>query len=224
MSSDKKVPVLNGSRAVGILAGGQVYIPLPTNPEEAEALRGNLNSQFRAVLAVDRIHALAVALNAPRHVLHDPIAEREALEEVNKDVAHEREIAALRRRREKAKAEIEALEVEDKRDAIIEFKDDKTKSGRAGFEKRRAETEAATAEAKLKASLAREDEPEIMEPERKPDVKVPDLAQHFARLVDDLDEQIAEAESKGQPTEEMRAQQKLLNELMRKELLKGSRP
>jgi hypothetical protein len=90
MSSDENVTVLDGSRAVGILAGGQVYIPLPTDPDEAGALRGNLNSQFRAVLAVDRIHALAVALNAPRHILHDPVAEREALEEEREQIRHAR--------------------------------------------------------------------------------------------------------------------------------------
>jgi hypothetical protein len=81
MSSNKKVTVLNGYRAVGILAGGQVYIPLPATPDAAEALRGNLNAHLGAVLAVDRVHALAVALQASRHILHDPIAEREALEE-----------------------------------------------------------------------------------------------------------------------------------------------
>jgi hypothetical protein len=225
MSSDKMVPVLNGSRAVGILAGGQVYIPLPTNSEEAEALRGNLNSQFRAVLAVDRIHALAVALNAPRHVLHDPIAEREALEEEREQIRHEREIAELRRRKATAEAKIETTKVEQALEALEEFKERKFEQGRAGFDKRRADIRAAEAEAKLKEALARDEgEPEVIQPECKPDVRAPDLAQHFARLVDDLDEQIAEAESKGHPTEDMRAQQKLLNELMRKELLKGSRP
>jgi hypothetical protein len=113
MSSDENVTVLDGSRAVGILAGGQVYIPLPTDPDEAGALRGNLNSQFRAVLAVDRIHALAVA----------------------------RALAQERRETDLYEARLKKLQAKHRHDAESEFKEEKFGLGKARFAQRKAEAE-----------------------------------------------------------------------------------
>ena len=215
MSSEKTVTVLNGSRAVGILAGGQVYIPLPTNSEEAEALRGNLNSQFRAVLAVDRIHALAVALNAPRHVLHDPIAEREALEEERAQIRHERELAQELRETALYEVKLKKLQTKHRHDAESEFKEEKFGLGKARFAQRKAEAEVGEA-------VAREGvKGDVFPPEPTGKVKEPSLAQTYARLVDDLDERIAKAEAAGQSTEEMRSEQDLLNKMLRRELIKG---
>ena len=216
MSSDKNVSVLNGSRVVGILAGGQVYIPLPTNAEEAEALRGNLNSQFRAVLEVDRIHALAVALNAPRHVLHDPVAEREALEEEREQIRHERELAQELRETALYEVKLKKLQAKHRHDAEDEFKEEKFGLGKARFAQRKAEAEVGEA-------VAREGmKGDVFPPEPAP-VKAtgPSLAEQYARLVDDLDERITKAEAAGESTEEMRAEQDLLNKLLRRELLKG---
>lgn len=216
MSSEKKLTVLNGSRAVGILAGGQVYIPLPTNAEEAEALRGNLNSQFRAVLAVDRVHALAVALNAPRHVLHDPVAEHEAQEEERKQILHERELAHELRETMLYEARLKKLQAKHRHDAEDEFKEEKFGLGKARFAQRKAEAEVGEAVARegMKA--------DVLSPEPAPaKASVPSLAKEYARLVDDLDEKIAKAEAAGESTEEMRSEQDLLNKLLRRELLRG---
>lgn len=216
MSSEKNVTVLNGSRAVGILAGGQVYIPLPTTLEEAEALRGNLNSQFRAVLAVDRIHALAVALNAPRHVLHDPVAEREAQQEERKQILHERELANELRETALYEAQLKKLQAKHRYDAEDEFKEEKFGLGKARFAQRKAEAEVGEAVARegLKA--------DVFPPEPAPaKANGPSLAKEYARLVDDLDEKIVKAEAAGESTEEMRSEQDLLNKMLRRELLKG---
>jgi len=216
MASEKNVTVLNGSRAVGILAGGQVYIPLPTNSEEAEALRGNLNSQFRAVLAVDRIHALAVALNAPRHVLHDPIAEREALEEEREQIRHERELAQELRETALYEVKLKKLQAKHRHDVESEFKEDRVGLGKARMAQRRAEAEVGEA-------VAREGlKGDVLPPEPvAAKINEPSLAQRYARLVDDLDERIAKAEAAGESTEEMRSEQDLLNKMLRRELLKG---
>jgi hypothetical protein len=215
MSSDKKVPVLNGSRAVGILAGGQVYIPLPTTLEEAEALRGNVNSQLRAGLAVDRIHTLAVALNARRHILHDPIAERAALEEEREQIRHERELAQEMRETAVYEARLKKLQAKHRHDAESEFKDEKFGLGKARFAQRKAEAEVGEA-------VAREGiRGDVLPPEPAAKVSEPSLAQRYARLVDDLDERIAKAEAAGESTEEMRSEQDLLNRMLRRELLKG---
>ena len=216
MSSEKNVTVLNGSRVVGILAGGQVYIPLPTNAEEAEALRGNLNSQFRAVLAVDRIHALAVALNAPRHVLHDPVAEREALEEEREQIRHERELAQELRETALYEVKLKKLQAKHRHDAEDEFKEEKFGLGKARFAQRKAEAEVGEA-------VAREGLKGDVLPPEPASAKAggPSLAQEYARLVDDLDERIAKAEAAGESSEEMRSEQDLLNKMLRRELLKG---
>src|ERR1700681_1206856 len=116
MSSDKNVTTLNGSRAVGILAGGQIYIPLPATPDAAEALRGNLNAHLGAVLAVDRVHALAAALQAGRHILHDPIAEREALEEEREQIRHDRELAQELRETALYEAKLKKLQAKHRHD------------------------------------------------------------------------------------------------------------
>lgn len=221
-----KLPIEANSRVVGIRIGNEVYAPaLPSNGDTAAALARSLHAHHGAIVEMDRLHAGAAAFEARRYVAYDPTAERDAREEADKQLKHDREIAELRRRKATAEAKIEATKVEQALEALEEFKERKFEQGRAGFDKRKADIRAAEAEARLKEALARDEgEPELIQPERKPDVRAPDLAQHFARLVDDLDEQIAEAELKGRPTEDMRAQQKLLNELMRKELLKGSRP
>ncbi len=216
MASDKSVTVLNGSRAVGILAGGQVYVPLPTDPEEAEALRGNLNSQFRAVLAVDRIHALAVALNAPRHILHDPIAEREALEEEREQIRDERELAQELRETALYEAKLKKLQAKHRHDAENEFKKEKFGLGKARFAQRKAEAEVGEAVARQGIKG------DVLQPEpAAAKANDPSLAQRYARLVDELDERIAKAEAAGEPTEEMRSEQDLLNKMLRRELLKG---
>ena len=216
MASDKNVTVRNGSRVVGILAGGQVYIPLPTTLEEAEALRGNLNSQFRAVLAVDRIHALAVALNASRHVLHDLVAEREAQEEEREQIRHERELAHELRETALYEAKLKKLQIKHRHDAEDVFKKEKFGLGKARFAQRKAEAEVGEA-------VAREGmKGDVLPPEpAAAKARGPSLAQEYARLVDDLDERIAKAEAAGESTEEMRSEQDLLNKMLRRELLKG---
>jgi hypothetical protein len=221
-----KLPITAGSRAVGIRIGDVIYAPaLPSDGNTAAALARSLHAHHGAIVEMDRLYAGATALEARRYVAYDLPAERDARNEADKELRHDREISELRRRKATAEAKIEARKVEQALEALEEFKERKFEQGRAGFDKRKADIRAAEAEAKLKETLARDEgEPEIIQPELRPGTKGPDLAQHFARLVDDLDEQIAEAESKGQATEDMRAQQKVLNELMRKELLKGSRP
>jgi hypothetical protein len=216
MSSDENVTVLDGSRAIGILAGGKVYIPLPTNPNEAGALRSNLNSQLSCGLAVDRIHALAVALNAPRHILHDPVAEREALEEEREQIQHERKLAQELRETALYEAKLKKLQAKHRHDVESEFKEDRFGLGKARMAQRRAEAEVGEA-------VAREGvKGDVFPPEPAPaKVNEPSLAQRYARLVDDLDERIAKAEAAGESTEEMRSEQDLLNKMLRRELLKG---
>lgn len=216
MSSNKSVTVLNGSRAVGILAGGKVYVPLPTSPDAAEALRGNLNAHLGAVLAVDRIHALATALQAGRHILHDPIAEREAQEEEREQIRHERDLARELRETALYEAKLKKLQAKHRHDAESEFKEEKFGLGRARFAQRKAEAEVGEA-------VAREGiKGEVLPPEPvTAKVNEMSLAQQYARLVDDLDERIARAEAAGDSTEEMRGEQDLLNKMLCRELLKS---
>jgi hypothetical protein len=215
MPSDKDVTVLNGSRAVGILAGGQVYIPLPATANAAEALRGNLNAHLGAVMAVDRIHALAAALQAGRQILHDPIAERAALDEERERIRHERELAQEIRETELYEAKLKKLQAKHRHDAESEFKEEKFGLGKARFAQRKAEAEVGEA-------VAREGiRGDVLPPEPAAKINEPSLAQTYARLVDELDERIAKAEAAGNSTEEMRSEQDLLNKMLRRELLKG---
>lgn len=217
MSADKKVTVLEGSRAVGILAGGQVYIPLPNTPDAAQALRGNLNAQLGAVAAVDRVHALAAAFEASRHILHDPAGEREAQEEARQQIRHDRELAQEQRETDLYEAKLKKLQAKHRHDAESEFKEEKFGLGRARFAQRKAEAEVGEAVAResVKADVL------PPEPTSAKDAG-PTLAAEFARRVDDLDEQIAKAEAAGEATEGMRSEQDLLNKMLRRELLKGN--
>jgi hypothetical protein len=215
MASDENV-TLNGSRAVGIQIGGQVYIPLPTDPQLAAGLRGNVNSQFRAAIALDHVYALSAALNAPRHILHDPMAEHEAREDERERIRHERELAQELRETALYEAKLKKLQAKHRHDAESEFKEEKFGLGKARFAQRKAEAEVGEA-------VAREGMRGDVFPPEPAAAKVNEasLAQQFARLVDDLDERIAKAEAAGESTEEMRSEQDLLNKMLRRELLKG---
>jgi hypothetical protein len=216
--SNKSVPAVQNSRAVGILANGQVYIAVPTTPAEAEGLRGNLNSNLGAVMAVDRLHALAGALRAGRHILHDPAAELEAREEERAHIRHERELAKEVREANLYEARLRALQAKHRYEAEDEFKEEKFGLGKARFAQRKAEAEVGEAVARegIKA--------DVMPPEpAPPKASASSLAQEYARLVDDLDEKIVKAEAAGESTEEMRSEQDLLNKMLRRELLKGGR-
>jgi len=205
------------SRAVGIRVGNQVYMPaLPPDGATAEALRGNLNAHLGAVAVLDRIYAGAAALAAVRTVVYDPNAEREAREENRAEVRHEREIAKRRRMQEILDAELAVLEAQHRFEAVRDFKDDKFNVGHARYRQRAAEAEVGEA-------VAREGlKGEILEPEFKPaSTKAPTLAEQFARMVDDVETEINEAEAAGRPTDAMRAEQNMLNKLLRRELLKG---
>jgi hypothetical protein len=214
VSADKKVSVLEGSRAVGILAGGQVYIPLPSTPDAAHALCGNLNAQVGAVAAVDRVHALAAAFQASRHILHDPAAEREAQEEARQQIRHQRELAQEQRETDLYEAKLKKLQAKHRHDAESEFKEEKFGLGRARFAQRKAEAEVGEAVARESVKA------DVLPPE--PPAKDPglSLAAEFARRVDDLEEQIAKAEAAGEGTEAMRSEQDVLNKMLRRELLK----
>ena len=218
MASDKSVTVINGSRAVGILAGGQIYIPLPNTPNAAEALRDNLNAHLGAVLAVDRVHALAAALQAGRDILHDPVAEHEALEEEREQIRHEREVARELRETTLYEAKLKKLQAKHRHDAEDEFKEEKFGLGKARFAQRKAEAEVGEA-------VAREGlKGDVFPPEPAPakDSR-PSLIEEFTRLLDDLEEKIAKAEAAGESTEAMRSEQDLLNKMLRRELIKGGR-
>jgi hypothetical protein len=216
VSADKKVTVLEGSRAVGILAGGQVYIPLPSTPDAAQALRGNLNAQLGAVAAVDRVHALAAAFQASRHILHDPTAEREAQEEARQQILHDRQIAQEQRETDLYEAKLKKLQAKHRHDAESEFKEEKFGLGRARFAQRKAEAEVGEAVARESVKA------DVLSPEPPATDAGPSLAAEFARRVDDLEEQIGKAEAAGEATEAMRSEQDLLNKMLRRELLKGN--
>jgi hypothetical protein len=214
MSDKKSAPAVQGSRAVGILANGQVYIAVPTTPAEAEALRGNLNSNLGAAMAVDRLHAWAGALHAERHILHDPAAELDARNEEREQIRHERELAKELRETALYEAKFKKLQAKHRHDAEDEFKDEKFGLGKARFAQRKAEAEVGEA-------VAREGmKGDVLPPEPVKGTG-PSLAEQYARLVDDLDEQIAKAEAAGESTEQMRAEQDVLNKMLRRELLKG---
>jgi hypothetical protein len=205
-------------RAVGVLIGNQVYMPaLPADGETAAALRGNLNAHLKVVSLLDHIYAGAEALAAGRMVVYDTVAEREAREEGRAEILHAREIAKGRRQREIHEVELEVLQAQHRYEAVRDFKEVKFDVGHARYRQR-------VAEAQVGEAVAREGlKEEIIEPQAKPaETKGPTLAQEFARLVDNLERQIDEAEAAGRPTEDLRAEQKTLNTLLRRELLKAS--
>jgi hypothetical protein len=211
------LPTLS-SRAVGVRVGDQVYMPaLPADGDTAAAMRGNLKAHLNVVGLLDHIYAGAEALAAGRTVVYDPAAEREAREENRAEVLHAREIAKKRRQREIHEAELEVLQAQHRYEAVREFKEVKFDVGHARLRQR-------VAEAEVGEAVAREGmKDEVIEPQAKTvEVKSPTLAEQFARLVDDLEQKIDEAEAGGRPTDEMRAEQKTLNTLLRRELLKGN--
>lgn len=214
---DITVPAL-ASRAVGIRVGSEVYMPaLPADGDTAAALRGSLNAHLRVVTLLDHIYAGAEALAAGRTVIHDAVAEREARAENRAEVLHAREIAHSRRKKEFHEAELEALEAQHRFEAVRDFKEDKFNVGHARYRQR-------VAEAKIGEAVAREGmKEEILEPEaRSAGAKHPTMAEQFARMVDDLERTIDEAEAAGLPTGELRNEQNTLNKLLRRELLKGN--
>ena len=219
----KNVPAVAGSRPISLSSNGQALIPvLPRDVTTTGTHRDLLRSELGIVALMEAVWGGIAAYEATRTIIYDPQATREAHEEARKDVLHAREIAEIRRQAQKAEEQLIVLKAKHALEAEGEFKEHKFESGRAGFKRRQAEIRAAEAEARLKESIAREDEePDIIVPERKPDAMTSDLAQHFARLVDDLEVQIDKAEARGQPTEQMRSEQDVLNKMLRRELLKG---
>jgi hypothetical protein len=113
-------------------------------------------------------------------------------------------------------AKLKKLQAKHRHDAEDEFKDEKFNLGKARFAQRKAEAEVGEA-------VAREGmKGDVLPPEPAPAKGTgPSLAEQYARLVDDLDEQIAKAEAAGESTEQMRAEQDVLNKMLRRELLKG---
>ena len=212
MSADKENNP-NDARAVGILASGQVFIPLPLTVAEAESLRANLNAQLGAVRALDQIHALAGALQARRYVLHDPVAELDARLEEERRILHEREVNRELRETALYEAKLRHLKARHRFEAEEEFKDEKFGLGRARFAQRRAEAEVGEA-------VAREGLREEIIPPEEPAPRQQASMAHFARLVDELDVRIIQAEAAGESTEALRAEQEVLNRLLRRELLK----
>jgi hypothetical protein len=212
------------TRSVGALTNGKVLVPqLPGDAATLAEQRKILLHSLGAIALMDYIGVAAQALESNRVVQHDPNADGEHRAELAREAFHQRQLAEMRRRREIAEAEREALKAEQATEALQLFKKEKFKSGFAGFEKRRAQTYAERAEAKLKESLATEEEPEIMEPEPRPAPRPqqPDLATYFAIRIEELQLQIDRAAADGKPTEELRAQETVLHQLMHKELLKG---
>ena len=206
------------TRAVGVRTGHEVYLPaLQADGDTAAALRGSLNSHLRVITLLDHIYAGAEALAAGRTVIHDAAAEREAREESRTEVLHQRALAKSRRQKELHEAELEALEAQHRFEAVRDFKDDKFKVGHARYQQR-------VAEAKVGEAVAREGlKGEILDPETKSiDAKHPTMAQQFARMVDDLDKKIDDAEAAGLPTGELRGEQNMLSKLLRRELLKSN--
>jgi hypothetical protein len=214
------------TRSVGTLTNGKMLIPqLPGDAATLAEQRKILLHSLGAIALMDYIGVAAHGLEANRVVQYDPKADREHREELAREAHHQRQLAERRRRRELAEAEQEAIKAEQATEALELFKEEKFKSGFAGFEKRRAQTYAERAEARLKESLATEEEPEIIEPEPKAArEQQPDLATYFAIQIDELQAQIDRAAADGKPTEELRAQEAVLNQLLRKELLKGRQP
>jgi hypothetical protein len=204
------------TRTVGVMVNGQVLAPLfPRDGATAAGQRSVLQAHVGIIPLLDYIEAAKEAYGANRVIYHDH-------GEQTREAEHQRALADLRRRRELAEFGLSAVKAEHALEAEIEFKPDKFQNGHAGFAKRRAETDAEKAEAKLKESVAIDEEPEIIRPEPKA-AKTPDLAEYFARQIDDLQEQIDALSADNMPTEELRAQQTVLNQLLRKELLKGRR-
>ena len=211
------LPALS-SRVVGVRVGTQVYMPaLPADGDTAAALRGNLNAHLKVVSLLDHIYAGAEALAAGRTVIYDSVAEGEAREESRAEVLHAREIAKNRRQKEIHEAALAVLEAQHRFEAVRDFKEDKFNVGHARYRQR-------VAEAKVGEAVAREGmKEEILEPQGQPAyAKPPTLAEQFARMVDDLEKEIDEAEAAGRPTEAMRTEQNTLNKLLRRELLKGN--
>jgi hypothetical protein len=217
MSGRRNLPVAQSSRAVGVRVGGQVYMPaLPANGRIAEALKENLNAHYGVVVLLDHIYAAASALASARVVVHDPVAEREAEMEEREKVRHDRAMAQCRRERELHEARLEVLRAQHQYDAVEKFKEVKFGLGEARFKQK-------VAEAKIGEAVAREGmTDDILAPEGKPaNGNSVSLAEQFARLVDDIEVQIEEAEASGRPTEQLRAEQNTANRILRRELLRG---
>jgi hypothetical protein len=214
----------------GTLTNGKMLIP--ELPGDAATLAEQRQILLHSLGAIDLMGYVAARAHALGVVHYDPQADREVGAELAREASHQRELAERRRRREIAeadqevlKAEQEAIKLEQATEALVVFKPEKFKSGFAGFEKRRAQTYAERAEARFKESVATE-EAEIIEPEQKaaPRSQPPDLGAYFAIQIEELQAQIDRAAADGKPTEELRAQEDVLNRLLRKELLKGRQP
>jgi len=213
MTKEKQLPVGRGARSVGVLANGQVYVPVPRTPADAAAMRGNLSAQLGAVHALDQFYALVGALQADRSVAYDPMAELEAREEERARIKHARAVDQELRDAALYDAKLRHLRAKHQYEAAEEFKDEKFGLGRARFAQRRAEAEVGEA-------VAREGlREEVILPESA-SKKAQTLAEQFARMVDDLEAQILKAEAAGESTEGLRSEQELLNKLLRRELLR----
>ena len=218
MSSDrKKVPSELPPRAVGVRIGEQVFVPaLPATAAIAAETRMSLLAHYGAVTLMDETYAASAALGAGRTVLYDPVADREAREEERLESRHRRTVAELRRDRERLEAELEVLRAHHRLAAEEEFKPLKFGLGHARYRAR-------VAEAEVGEAVAREGmKPEILEPEvTSARSKAPSMAEQLARRIDDLEVQIEQREAAGQPTDELRDERRVLNKMLRAELLRG---
>ena len=202
------------TRTIGTRLDGLIALPsLPKDGRTAAALRANLNAHLGAIALMDRIYSAVGGLTAGQVSFYETEARRES--EAN--ILHAREIADNQRKKEVHESELAALEAQHRFEAVRDFKEDKFNVGHARYRQR-------AAEAKVSEAVAREGlKDDILEPHsNRTDAKAPIMAEQFARLVDDLEKEIEEAEAAGRPTDGMRAEQNTLNRLLRRELLKGS--
>jgi hypothetical protein len=204
------------TRPVGMMVNGQVFVPaFPRDAATAAGQRAVLQQSLGAVALMDYVTAAAGAYEANRVIYHDPEAEREARADIKAQVDSARVVASHYRRQAELEAELAAELTEQKLDAVREFKPIKSGLGKARFAKRQAEVE-------VEESVAREGMREqVIEPQPAPagNVKTSSAAKLLARLIDDLEIEIVNAEADGKPTVGLRSQQEALNIALRRKLM-----
>jgi hypothetical protein len=224
MADTKYVPVKYGEilppahREVGVRIGNQVYLPaLPMDASMVHAQNGYLQAHNLAVSLLDQYHALREQYAANRSVIYRPAADVAAQAEEEEELKHQRELAKLRREREREEHRLATLQSRHKADAEEEFKLIKFASGVARFAAKTAQHRVgeAVANATLNGGAPKIEREEADKPARPPMVDV------LVQGIEDLEKQIEEQEASGIPAQLLNAQRDALRDLLMRELKKG---
>jgi hypothetical protein len=211
--------VERGARSVAVRVGNQVYTPaLPVNPSDALEVAKVLGAHGVAVAAMDNFHAAAAAFQAHRSVIWNEAADVEAQRDAQDEMQHQRALARKRRDRELLESDLAIMETEHKIEAAQVFKERKFEAGFARYAKKTADWR--VGEATARAAM----QDEILEPEpnQPGQSKYASATGMLARLIEDIERQIDDAEAAGRPTDGLRSEVRSLNAVLRRELLKSA--